>query len=97
MSVALERREELEALERAGQTEASPAVGAHVGDVRAVQAHRAPVGALQPGNDVEQRGLAGAVGADQARHHPRLGAQRHVGERGDAAEVDAHVVDPEGG
>ena len=53
-------------------------------------------GRCRPRDDVEQRGLARPVRADEARDDARLGAQRHVGERGDAAEVDAHVVDLEG-
>ena len=43
-----------------------PLVRRQPGDVVAVEQDAARVGPLEPGDDVEQRGLAGAVGADQA-------------------------------
>ena len=68
--------EDLEALEGAGDAEAGPLVGLEAGHVGAVEEDPARVEGLQPADGVEARGLAGAVGADQA---------------GDAAGVDRQV------
>ena len=92
-----ERREELEALEGPRQAEAGPPVRPLPGDVGPAQRHRSPVGPLQPRDDVEQRGLAGAVRADESGHGPGRRPERDVGERGDPTEVDAHLVDVERG
>jgi len=40
-----------------------------------------------PGDDVEQRGLAGAVGADQAGDAPGLDGERHVIDGADATKL----------
>jgi hypothetical protein len=63
-------------------------------DVATVELDLARVRPEQPGDDVEQRRLAGAVGTDQPRDVTDLDVDRHVAERLQAAEADrdlAHV------
>ena len=62
-----QRREQLEPLERAGEPVAGAAERRLVGDVEAVDHDPTGGGLLHPGDDVEERGLAGAVRADQTR------------------------------
>ena len=49
----------------------------------------------KPGDRVEQRRLAGAVRADEADDLAAAGRERHVGQRGEAAEALRHAVEPE--
>ncbi|MPM93372.1 hypothetical protein SDC9_140509 [bioreactor metagenome] len=59
-----------------------------VGDQRcAVKGEPAAVRYVQPGHAVEEGGLAGAVGTDQAVDFTMANGQRHVAQRLDAAEV----------
>ena len=58
--------EGLELLEGAGHAAAGDAVGPHAGDLAAVEEDAAGVERLEAGDQVEQRGLAGAVGPDDA-------------------------------
>ena len=48
------------------------------GERRAVDQHRAAERRLQPEQGAKQRGLAGAVGAEQAQHLARPQRQRNV-------------------
>ena len=48
-------------------------------------------GGLQPADDVEQRGLAGAVGTDQPGDRPRLHGEADIAEGGDPAEPDGDL------
>src|SRR3546814_7698866 len=71
--VEREAREESCDLERAREPAPGNGVGRQAADVAAVQPHRATVRQIEPGNQVEGGGLAGAVGADErmdlsARH-----------------------------
>ena len=50
-----------------------------------LELQRAVVGAFQPGDDLEQRGLAGAVAADQADSFTGFERERGVVEQGDMA------------
>ena len=59
-----ELAEQADGLEGAGDAALGDQVGPQPGDVGAVQADRAAGGAQEAGDDVEQGGLAGAVGAD---------------------------------
>src|SRR6202043_2872424 len=47
---------------------------------------------VEPGEAVEQRGLAGAVRADQAEDLALMHVERHAIQRDDAAEHDADVA-----
>ena len=57
-----------------------------VGDARRAPMHATPpgVGARQAGDDVDQRGLAGAVRAEQAEELALLDGEAHAGERAQA-------------
>jgi hypothetical protein len=55
------------------------------------EAQAAGVGPQRPGDEIEQRGLAAAVGADEAEHLALPQAQRQAVGGADAAEV---LVDP---
>ncbi len=57
-----------------------PVLGGCVDEIRPVEADLAAIGALQPGNDPQKRGLAAAGGAEEADE----GAVRHV--EGDTVE-----------
>ena len=47
---------------------------------------------IQPAQAVEQRGLAGAIRADQSEDLSLVHVERHAGERDDAAEHDVDVT-----
>lgn len=61
-------------------------------DVRAVVDDAAAVGLLQRAEHLQQRGLAGAAGAHDARDAPRLHAQAHAAQNLKAAETLAYVL-----
>ena len=65
-------------LERPGHAHMSAAIHRHARDVLALEMHRAFGGLELAGENVEQSGLAGAVGADQSQTLPRLDAEGHV-------------------
>jgi hypothetical protein len=73
-------------LEGAGQARPGDAVGAPGGDVASVEADLAAVGRDDAGDALEQRGLAGAVGADQRGDRAGLDVEIGAGERADAVE-----------
>ncbi len=79
-----ERAEQLQALEGAGHPEAGPLVGGHAGDVVTRQQHPTGGGRLQPGEHVEDGGLAGTVGADETGDLPGLDVEVDL--------VDGHVT-----
>jgi len=58
--------EDAAVLEGARQAERGQPFGGQAGDVAATQPRRAGVGLVEPGHEVEQRRLAGTVGADDA-------------------------------
>ena len=68
-------------------------LGALAGDVGAGDADRARGGAEGAGEEVEERGLAGAVRADQADHLAGGQRDRHAGDGLEAAEA-LHEVAP---
>src|SRR5437867_2708327 len=57
-------------------------------DVRAVERHDAAVRDLETGDDVEQRRLTRAVGADESRDDTGIHGEIDAGERRDAPEAD---------
>ena len=65
-----ERVEQARVLERAPQAEACPLGGAEVGDVAPGQLDATPGGGEEARDEVEEGGLAGAVGADEATISP---------------------------
>jgi hypothetical protein len=83
-----EGRVEPGVLERPADAPAGPLVGRQRGDVDAVEQHEAPVGLGDAGDDVEEGGLAGAVGPDDADDLAGLDHEGHVVDRPDAAEAD---------
>ena len=93
VSATVERREEAPVLERATEPEPGPRLRRLAADVvdLALRVARASIVPIvlgrEPGDDVEQRGLAGAVRADEADDLAGADRERHVVERGDAAEA----------
>ncbi len=87
-----EAHEQLELLERAGETEARPLRRRRAGDLLAAEEDVALLRAQQPGEHVEQRGLAGAVGADEADDARRRDRQADVAHRDQPAEAHGHVA-----
>ena len=66
-------------------------MGGKAGDVLTVKKDPARIRAIEPGNDVEQRGLAGAIGADEAGDRACLHLQRTVIDGAHAPETQGHV------
>ena len=86
-------REQGEVLERAADADLDDPVRGLVEDAASLEQNIAAPGRVEPAEAIEQRGLAGAVGPDQAEHLPRRKLERHAVERDDAAEADADVLD----
>src|SRR5581483_3937646 len=84
-------------LERAAQPGPRPPDRAVTGDVASVQFDPAGAGPQQAGDQVEQRGLAGAVRPDDAEHLPRSHRQVDVVQDARAADVQAEAGTPERG
>src|SRR5579884_4313432 len=87
--VGAEPADQLRRLEGAPDAGARAAIRGEPGDLATVEADAARVGALQAGDGVEQRRLAGTVGTDQADHLAARDAQRHRVERREP--VESHV------
>ena len=90
-----EVREGFELLERAGHAQAGDAVGPQAGDVAPVEEDTAGVERLKPGDQIEQRGFAGAVGADDADDLALVHVERDVGIGGEAAVALGQAFDVE--
>src|SRR5215475_10421331 len=83
---------QLDVLERAGDAERCDAVWRDVGDVHAVEGE-APRGRLvYAAHQVEDGGLAGAVGPDDGEDLALVDREAHAVDSLDAAEVDGEVV-----
>ena len=82
-------------LERAREAERREFLGRQAGDVAAGEPHRAGVGPVQASNEVEQRGLAGAVRPDHADQRAVIDGEREVVDGGDAAEAAREAGDLE--
>src|SRR5688572_20494302 len=85
--------EGLEALEGAGEPAPCPPVRREAGHVGAVDPDLALQWGLQAAHDVEERGLAGPVRADQAGDPPRLRGERHLLQGQPTSEAHAHADD----
>ena len=84
--------EEPRLLERPAEAPLGPLVRRQLGDVLAPEAHPPLVDGQEPGDAVEQRGLAGAVLADEAEHLALAEVEVDVVHRADAAEALHHAV-----
>src|SRR5918998_6686362 len=83
---------ETDVLERATDTTGDSPVRRKKGDVLASVRDRAGVRLIEPGDAVEQRGLARAVRADEADDLPFGHVDVDVVERDEPPEADAHVL-----
>ncbi len=79
--------EQAEILEGAADAERGDAVARRLEQRAPLEADRAAVEAIEPGQAVEQRRLAGAVGPDQAEDLAGRDVERDAVERDDAAEA----------
>jgi hypothetical protein len=82
-------------LEGAHQAERGDAAGAQARDVPPLEQHPPRRRRIEAADDVEGRGLAGAVRADQAADLARLDREREVVHRREAAEAPAEPLDLE--
>src|SRR5699024_7644379 len=71
------------------------APGMILDDFLVVEPYAAVGGGVDPGDDVEGRGLAGAVGADEGDDLPPVHLQRQVIHRHHAAELHGDVFYPQ--
>ena len=69
----------------------------HPRDVLVAEDEPAMARLVDPAHQVEDRRLAGAVGADDREHLARLDLEAHILQRLDASEVDAEALGPEEG
>src|SRR5689334_10966399 len=92
-----ELRKDADHLERAADTAAGHLPRFEAIDTLATERHLPAVERCEPGDAVEQRGLARAVRPDQTIDAPRLERERDVVDGRDAAEALTHAVDTEHG
>jgi CheY-like chemotaxis protein len=69
------------------------AVTVKLRDITAVEIQAAGAHAVNTGNGIDQRGLAGTVGADHADQFASLHLQGHIPQSGGGAVVDGNVAD----
>ncbi|MGY4318020.1 hypothetical protein ACVWW1_007347 [Bradyrhizobium sp. JR3.5] len=84
-------------LERARQPEPAALVGRQARDVAAGKPDGSGIRHHLPGELADQRGLPGAVGADDGVQFARQNLHREIVGRGDAAEAAHQIVDAEQG
>src|SRR5262249_49355900 len=84
--------EEREVLERAADSDRRHAVRRQAEDAPALEQNVALARRIEAAEAVEERGLAGAVRADQAEELATTDRERHAIERHDAAEAHADVA-----
>ena len=84
--------EQRQVLERAPDAESGHAMARHREQRHSIKRDVAAVALVEPRDAVEERGLAGAVGADQPDDAPRRNVEGHPVERDDAAEAHGHVL-----
>src|SRR5690606_22600135 len=89
--------EEADVLEGAGQASCSDLARAQTADHLACEGDLAGGGAVDPGEDVEGGGLAGAVGTDEAHELTGRDGQLEIREGLEAAEADGDVARMEHG
>ena len=85
--------EQGDVLEGARDAERGDVARLLLGDVAAFEHDAAGVGLVEAGDHVQQRGLAGAVGADDGEDAAAWHVERHVLHGGDAAETLGHALD----
>ncbi len=90
-------REQVRDLERAGEARGNRAMRREPGDGRTGEHHAAAIGHEHPGDQIEYRRLAGAVGADQRVQRPRPNGEARIDDGLDAAERLGEVADFERG
>src|SRR6185312_8412103 len=94
----VERRhapEQRDVLERAGDAAARGETRIHPREILAVEPDRAALRVIETVDDIEHRGLAGAVRADDRADFAAPYVERDVVERGDAAETQRNPLDRE--
>ena len=89
--------EHRQVLEGAAHAQPGDLMRGRVGDRLAFEQDVAGLVLVQPAQAVEQRGLAGAVGADQAADVAALHIEAHAVEGDDAAEAHGHATHAEQG
>jgi hypothetical protein len=92
----LQRRqvvEQREVLEHPGDAARRDGVRRRAQQRRPGEADLAGLRPVHAGDAVEQRGLAGAVGADHGVHALLGNRQRHAVQRGQAGEFQRHVIE----
>ena len=87
--------EDLHGLERAADAAARDLVGGEPVDALAVVEDGALVGPQEPGHQIEDRALAGAVGADEAHHGAGRDLERAGADGAEAAEPLAEAGEGE--
>ena len=92
-----EVRKQRDVLEGAADADLGDPVRRPRQDARAFHQDVAGRRLIEPGEAVEERGLAGAVRSDQAEDWPLMHVEGHAIERNDAAEHDADVANREQG
>src|SRR4030095_9786519 len=90
-------REELATLRDMGDATGDDARGREPVEALAVERDAAAAERQEPGDGLERRGLAGAVGADQRPPSTGADLQRHVAHGGQSAVADLETVKPEQG
>src|SRR5687767_15780827 len=86
-----EPRKDVLALERAPHAHAAEAVRRNAGHIAAVQHHLSGVGAEVPCDQVEERGLARAVRADDRADPAARDIEAHAADRAEAVEGRGEV------
>src|SRR5262249_31938943 len=84
-------------LKSAGEAELDPVRLPHRGDVAALEQHVTGARPQHAGEEVDQRGLAGAVGADQGMARGPLEPEIDVAGSGECAEIEAEAAGLEQG
>ena len=84
--------EQLDVLEGARNAEPGDRMGRHVVEPAALEFQRAAGGLVDAADQVEHRGLAGAVGADQREHLAAAHVEAHLVDREHATEANAEVA-----
>src|SRR4029077_11764495 len=80
-------------LQLAGDTQATHAIGRQAGDLQTAEIDFAAQSRELAAHDVEHRGLAGAVRADDAENPGLVEVDRELVENGDFADMHAHAVE----
>src|SRR5690606_12781028 len=89
--------EHADGLERPPHAGADPRLGPQAVDGLAVQPDLARIGLVAAGDDVDERRLARAVGADEREDLARAHVERDVAEGGDVTEAARDALDLEHG